>query len=402
MLFDAIEGFHNTPELDLKSINTLKQRIENKSEKSKRVLFPILIRAAAVMVILVAFVFVMQHFMNENEDSSPELVEVVNEETKGDFAIEPVTNDETKDTALLALNEMKKEAQSSDSESMESKRETASISKSNPPKDKPGVQFKTFQNSAVEYDSSSKEKVIADVEQKESVEPEISKENQSGGYTKPAAGASEAEALDMLELADSGIANIFGQITDLETGEPLIGANIQIRGTDINAISDVDGKYQIAVPFTNPHLQFSYVGYETKEFNLQGDNEVNIALNSSSALLDEVVVSKYGNRIKHTDDGEVTVEPSMGWTQLERFIENNLENYREDTDPYTQARTQKYIGSVELEFMVTKVGSLKDFKVLNSTCKECEEKAIELLRKSGRWHTDPEATEVMTTITILF
>jgi hypothetical protein len=46
-----------------------------------------------------------------------------------------------------------------------------------------------------------------------------------------------------------------------ETGLPMPGVNIQVGGTTLGTISDVNGKYSIAVPNANVSLIFSFVGY---------------------------------------------------------------------------------------------------------------------------------------------
>ena len=66
------------------------------------------------------------------------------------------------------------------------------------------------------------------------------------------------------------------------------------------------------------------MGYDPVNVDLMGVEEINIALQSSTALSDEVVLQPFGTRVQHTDDGDVSVEPVMGWLELEQFIENNM------------------------------------------------------------------------------
>ncbi|HPG05531.1 MAG TPA: carboxypeptidase-like regulatory domain-containing protein [Saprospiraceae bacterium] len=54
---------------------------------------------------------------------------------------------------------------------------------------------------------------------------------------------------------------ITGTVTDAESGEPLIGANILVKGTSLGNVTDIDGTYSIQAN-TGDVLVFSYTGYE--------------------------------------------------------------------------------------------------------------------------------------------
>ncbi|MCB0635624.1 MAG: carboxypeptidase-like regulatory domain-containing protein, partial [Lewinella sp.] len=56
---------------------------------------------------------------------------------------------------------------------------------------------------------------------------------------------------------------ISGTVTDAETGETLIGANILVVGTSTGTITDFDGTYSLMVPEGATQLQFSYTGYSS-------------------------------------------------------------------------------------------------------------------------------------------
>ncbi len=86
---------------------------------------------------------------------------------------------------------------------------------------------------------------------------------------------------------------ITGNVTDAETGEPLIGANILVVGTSTGTVTDFDGNYSLEVPDDATALEISYTGYTPKEVSIEGGiSTVNVALESGQ-LLDEVVVTGY-------------------------------------------------------------------------------------------------------------
>ena len=86
---------------------------------------------------------------------------------------------------------------------------------------------------------------------------------------------------------------VSGRITDLETDEPLIGATIQIHGSDIGTITDFDGNYTIRIEPGNYTLIYKYIGHKDckKEISIRENNIViNLPMESEAELLDEVKV----------------------------------------------------------------------------------------------------------------
>lgn len=86
---------------------------------------------------------------------------------------------------------------------------------------------------------------------------------------------------------------ITGTVTD-DTGLPLPGANVIIKGTNTGTQSDFDGNYSISAS-VGQTLTFSYVGFDTKEVKVGTQNTISLSLNPGSAL-EEVVVTGYSTR----------------------------------------------------------------------------------------------------------
>ena len=93
---------------------------------------------------------------------------------------------------------------------------------------------------------------------------------------------------------------VSGTITD-KSGEPIIGANVVIKGTTNGTITDIDGNYTLDVP-VSAILQISYIGYLTQDVPVNGKQQINIRLVEDTQQLDEVVVVGYGTQKK----GELT------------------------------------------------------------------------------------------------
>ncbi|MFQ5445677.1 MAG: SusC/RagA family TonB-linked outer membrane protein [Saprospiraceae bacterium] len=97
---------------------------------------------------------------------------------------------------------------------------------------------------------------------------------------------------------------ISGTVTDAETGDPLIGANILAVGTSTGTITDIDGTYSLQLPDGITELEVSYTGYTAKRVALGVSNVVDVAL-SAGSVLDEVVVIGYGTAKKSDLTGSV-------------------------------------------------------------------------------------------------
>ncbi len=97
--------------------------------------------------------------------------------------------------------------------------------------------------------------------------------------------------------------NITGTVTD-ETGSPLPGAGVVVKGTTIGAMTSSDGTYSIEAPETAVSLIFSFIGFEPKEVTITG-NVVNCQLIMESSDFEEIVVIGYGQMKKKDATGSV-------------------------------------------------------------------------------------------------
>jgi len=85
---------------------------------------------------------------------------------------------------------------------------------------------------------------------------------------------------------------VSGVITD-ENGDPLIGASVLVQGTSTGTVTDMDGRYSLEVPEGADKIIVSYTGYKNTKIPIS-KNELDVALEDNSALLEEVVVTGYG------------------------------------------------------------------------------------------------------------
>ncbi|PAM92025.1 SusC/RagA family TonB-linked outer membrane protein [Flavobacterium sp. IR1] len=97
---------------------------------------------------------------------------------------------------------------------------------------------------------------------------------------------------------------VSGTIHD-ESGLPVPGATVLVKGTNKATASDFDGKFQISVP-TNGVLTFSFVGYVKVEEAVNGRTKLDINLKPESQTLNEVVVVGYGTQKKSVVTGAIS------------------------------------------------------------------------------------------------
>lgn len=95
-------------------------------------------------------------------------------------------------------------------------------------------------------------------------------------------------------IASAQTSTVKGLVTSAEDGLPVIGASVVVRGTTMGAITDLDGKFEIAnVPSSAKTLMVSYVGLRTEEVAI-ASGVMQIVLKSASETLDEIVVTAQG------------------------------------------------------------------------------------------------------------
>jgi len=107
------------------------------------------------------------------------------------------------------------------------------------------------------------------------------------------------------QLAEAETVRVAGSVTD-ETGKPLSGVSVTLKGSSVGIASDSTGNYDLTLPGKEGTIVFSSVGYETLESTLNGSPTLNVSLKPSSNSLNEVVVVGYGTQSKAKVSGAIT------------------------------------------------------------------------------------------------
>lgn len=99
--------------------------------------------------------------------------------------------------------------------------------------------------------------------------------------------------------------SITGKVTDAATGEPLVGATVQVKGATVGTITDADGNFSLSMPSDAKALLISYLGYRTIEIAVGNQTQFDIQLQQDATSIEEVVVIGYGTQSKEAVTGSV-------------------------------------------------------------------------------------------------
>lgn len=91
---------------------------------------------------------------------------------------------------------------------------------------------------------------------------------------------------------------VSGTVSD-DTGEPLMGATVLLKGTSRGVSTNLDGEFSFSVP-KNGTLVVSYIGFDTQDVKIEGRPKIDIVLKADTEMLDEVVAIGYGT-VKKSD-----------------------------------------------------------------------------------------------------
>lgn len=97
---------------------------------------------------------------------------------------------------------------------------------------------------------------------------------------------------------------VTGKVTDAETGEPLIGVSVSLKGKTAATCTNIDGKYSILAA-KGGILEFNYIGYEKKEIVVKQSRH-DVSLVVSAQILEETVIVGFGAQKKIAVTGAIT------------------------------------------------------------------------------------------------
>ncbi|MBK6264025.1 mucoidy inhibitor MuiA family protein [Marivirga sp. S37H4] len=141
----------------------------------------------------------------------------------------------------------------------------------------------------------------------------------------------------MDENFSNNIGDVYGIVTDEETGEPLPGANVMVKSSNIGTTTDLSGRYSLTLPQNAQQLVISFIGMETKELPINSP-QINVWLRPDVQQLSEVVVTGYGYSASQSSR-EVKLRGVSSLKKAETITTRTIENQKsvefEVEEPYT-------------------------------------------------------------------
>ena len=201
-------------------------------------------------------------------------------------------------------------------------------------------------------------------------------------------GASDPESVKKMRIAKMAVIPtndiIKGKVTD-QKGEPLIGASVMYKGTNIGTVTDVNGEFSLLKKAENKQLTAQYIGYDPVEVPVDTSRTMLIAMNEDQKGLSEVVVVGHGVNKKANKDN--TPQPVDGKRKYLKYLKKNLVRPTDETCAQVK-------GKVVLTFLVNRDGRPFHIKVKKSLCESSDTEAIRLVQEGPDWTYGNKQAEV--------
>lgn len=154
---------------------------------------------------------------------------------------------------------------------------------------------------------------------------------------------------------------IKGIVLDSETNEPLIGATILIKETTFGTLTDLDGKFELAIPqMNNPVLIISYISYSKQEIEITDQEELNILMNASVMNCCECLIVDHRRAKSFVCDGILIqsfgtkFNPGISTNPLQ-LIQGNIR--LADINSFDRASPFYVVDGVPLDFAGQSIGA---------------------------------------------
>lgn len=121
----------------------------------------------------------------------------------------------------------------------------------------------------------------------------------------PTVASLKGEPVSTIQSSQQQTGKLSGIVVD-EKGEPVIGANVTIKGTTIGTITDLDGQFNLENVTGKNILLISYIGYLPQEIEVGNKRVFNVVLKEDTQKLEEVIVVGYGTQRKRDLTGAIS------------------------------------------------------------------------------------------------
>lgn len=398
---EAMEGYLENPAA-FEDINTLTDRLGKRTDGEKeRAIIPFwrkaLPYAAVFLLLIISSVFTINFFQQE-ESFAPIAIDLddaleVNTEEKSitpPIAIKPVLEEEKVE------NQLKEVVQKLN---VENKEVPEKVAEENRDKEPP------LPKEPISPDVDLAVAEIVDMEEIDLTDNiNIALQGKTAGVqikkmksqSKTVTGAASVVPAEETPLNDSANLSrsrksiqsmVAGVVLEAESGEPLPGVNVLIKGTAIGTNTDLEGNFELMAE-EGDVLVAAFIGMQKQEFLISDVDDIEIFMNADVAQLSEVVVIGYGTE-KKEDVSYTAARPSIGFSDYRDYLKGNLQYPQE-------AKANDTEGRVRLKLSISGSGNIEDVEVLKSLGDGCDEEAIRLVKEGPRWQAAKKGEENVT------
>lgn len=463
---DALEGYQESRSIDhAQVIADLKSKVSTRSSQKEHRRIPIWMRGAAAALVLLSSVWLLrtivtnpdQAVLSESQEVAKDELPVVKEQEKLAFELEDdeVQKQDGESIEMVSTSDPDKEksfASPPSSPNLRGSRESGTeyyvdgIRVESPEKDEPtneehnselvaadaAIESPVYAQKRPAIDSISAPEVLitqadgeyqdekTDLPVSDQVEADFAVAEQDSQMTDDLAAAGSLEQKKLVDSSTNQMLDsnrnmilsranampqinlsrtIIGKILDPD-GYPVIGANILEPKSGEGTLTDIDGRFSITLPEPND-LRVSFVGYEDYEIKAdQLGQFVEIQLVESDLVLDEVVITGYQAKKRqetkaYLSNNDITAEPVKGFGKYEAYISSQAKY------PYGYDHNS-VDGLVEVRFQIDDKGKPIRFEVTKSFNPIYNAEAIRLIKKGGKWKTDPKGQSGWVTYNVQF
>ena len=432
-LADALEGYRSVPEGDhARSVAELKARIRSKKERRPVGFSWTKVAAAAGLVGAIGLFFWLQQ-------TPPQDGPIVQNTPSEEIQAPPVlkANDDENNQINKLESSVQDQSTVNDNNVVENtdfRPEPKTFQSA--PVDPSNIEIGVMEEA--DLDIAEDQIAMAD-ELEDRIEPVLERTNsgaESSSANKPATASTPAKDVTIFSIppapaelseeeaeilgADDDITNrsdyasserveaevlnkVSGLVVDIQSGEPVIGANVYIKDSEIGTVTGTDGTFTLESPKELPwEVVTNYIGHSNEVLTIDdAEQQMVVNLDTEDVLLDEVKVTGYAGKKKRskakTNAGpkvkseSSAPEPVIGFKKMKRYIRKNLDY------PQT-ARLNQIQGTVTVRFFIDEDGRPQNITVLHGLGSGCDQEAIRLIKEGPKW----KPSEIWAVYTVIF
>ena len=190
---------------------------------------------------------------------------------------------------------------------------------------------------------------------------------------------------------------VVGKVINSQTGGPIAGANVLIKGTELATISDKNGFFHFEAPLNAETLVGNSIGFKNSEASIQDLAQIDLIMDVPESNLQANDASRDRNTRRFLRPKSKKLEAEENDAESKSAVSNssvsgsaqapaNISDYLIQNTVYpARAQALNIEGVVIVGFTVLPNGSLTDFVIIKKLGFGCDEAAVEALRKGPPW-----------------